>query len=131
MTNKISGNYAEEVTKTEYAGDRKVKHTDSTVKDKKEQNITVKDGDRKATDKSDKQEPSAKQIKSALEQANQQAKLAKTACEFSYDDATNRISITVKDKDTDEVIREIPGEETLKMISKMWELAGILVDEKL
>lgn len=131
MMNKISGNYAEEVTKTEYAGDKKVKHTDSAAKDKKEQNITVKDGDRKATDKSDKKEPTAKQIKSALEQANQQAKLTKTSCEFAYDDKTNRISITVKDKDTDEVIREIPGEETLKMISKMWELAGILVDEKL
>ncbi|MCX4317731.1 MAG: flagellar protein FlaG [Lachnospiraceae bacterium] len=36
----------------------------------------------------------------------------------------------VKDADTGEVIREIPAEETLKMVEKMWELAGILVDER-
>lgn len=83
-----------------------------------------------AVDAKGKKEPTEKQIKSALEQANQQAKMKKTACEFTYDEDTRRISITVKDKDTDEVIREIPGEETLEMISKVWELAGLLVDEK-
>ena len=29
-----------------------------------------------------------------------------------------------------EVIKEFPPEETLDMIAKVWELAGILVDEK-
>lgn len=82
------------------------------------------------TKKKGKKEPTEKQIKSALEQANQQARMKSTACEFTYDEDTKRISITVKDKDTDEIIREIPGEETLEMIAKVWELAGILVDEK-
>lgn len=71
-----------------------------------------------------------KQIKTALEQANTKARQMHTSCEFAYHEETNRISITVKDKQTDEVIREIPAEETLKMVEKMWELAGILVDEK-
>jgi flagellar protein FlaG len=34
------------------------------------------------------------------------------------------------DNDTKEIIREIPPEKTLDMISKMWELAGLVVDEK-
>lgn len=71
-----------------------------------------------------------RKIKEAMEQANQKARFKKTACEFAYDDVTHRISITVKDKATDEVLKQIPAEETLEMIAKLWEQAGIVVDEK-
>lgn len=47
-----------------------------------------------------------------------------------YNEPTNRITIKIKDRDTDEVIREIPSEKALKMLEKAWEIAGILVDEK-
>lgn len=73
---------------------------------------------------------STRKIKEALDQANQKARFHKTACEFAYDETTNRISITIRDKETDEIIRQVPAEETLEMISKLWEQAGILVDEK-
>ncbi len=35
------------------------------------------------------------------------------------------------DKETKEVIKEFPPEKTLDMIARIWEMAGILVDEKL
>lgn len=70
------------------------------------------------------------QIKSAISQANSKMKTHRTRCEFSYHEETKRVSIKVVDKDTQEVIREIPPEETLEMVQKMWELAGILVDER-
>jgi flagellar protein FlaG len=69
-------------------------------------------------------------VKSAVKLANTQMKQTRTRCEFSYHEQTNRVSIKVIDKDTQEVIREIPPEETLEMVEKMWELAGILVDER-
>lgn len=53
-----------------------------------------------------------------------------TVAEFGYHEATHRITIKIKDKDTDEVIKEIPSEKALKMLQKAWEIAGILVDEK-
>ncbi|MEI3224631.1 MAG: flagellar protein FlaG [Lachnospira sp.] len=53
-----------------------------------------------------------------------------TVAEFGYNEPTNRITIKIKDRDTDEVIREIPSEKALKMLEKAWEIAGILVDEK-
>lgn len=53
-----------------------------------------------------------------------------TVAEFGYNEPTNRITIKIKDKDTDEVIKEIPSEKALEMIAKAWELAGIMVDEK-
>ncbi len=76
----------------------------------------------------EKQQASKKQIASAVNHAN--SKLKKTGCQFSYHEETKRVSIKVIDKETNEVIREIPPEETLEMVEKMWELAGILVDEK-
>ncbi len=70
------------------------------------------------------------QIKNAISKANNKMKTHRTRCEFSYHEATNRVSIKVYDKETEEIIREIPPEEALEMIEKMWELAGLLVDEK-
>lgn len=75
-------------------------------------------------------ENTSRRIKSAVEHANTALKHAKTKCEFSYHEETKRVSIKVIDEETEEVVKEIPPEETLEMIAKMWELAGILVDEK-
>lgn len=124
MTTEVNTNYTEHVSKTEcivkkVSRNTEVEHDSTNVK-----------GQGKISLEEESKEPTSKQIKSALEQANQKAKMTKTACEFAYDEDTRRISITVKDKATDEVIREIPAEETLEMISKIWELAGLLVDEK-
>ena len=49
---------------------------------------------------------------------------------FGFHEQTNRVMIKIVDKDTKEVIKEYPPEQTLDMIAKVWELAGILVDEK-
>ena len=50
---------------------------------------------------------------------------------FGVHEDTNRIMIKIVDKDTKEVVKEFPPEKTLDMIAKVWEIAGILVDEKL
>jgi flagellar protein FlaG len=50
--------------------------------------------------------------------------------EFGYHEETHRITIKLKDKETDKVVKEIPADKTLDMLAKMWEMAGILVDEK-
>ncbi len=73
---------------------------------------------------------SEQQIKDAVSQVNSKLKMHRTRCEFSYHEETKRVSIKVFDKETDEVIREIPPEQTLEMVQKAWELAGFLVDEK-
>ena len=41
-----------------------------------------------------------------------------TIAEFGYNEPTNRITIKIKDKDTDEVIKEIPSEKALEMLAK-------------
>ena len=77
------------------------------------------------------QQGSGKQLKSAVDSANQKLKMNhRTGCEFSYHEETKRVSIKVVDQDTKEVIREIPPEESLDMLQKLLELAGVLVDER-
>jgi flagellar protein FlaG len=70
------------------------------------------------------------QIKSAVDKANQAMKHTQTRCEFSYHEPTKSISIKIIDEQTDEILREVPPEKVLDMIEKMWEMAGLLVDEK-
>ena len=57
--------------------------------------------------------------------------MSNTYCQFGVHEGTGRVTIKIIDKETKDVVREYPAEETLEMIEKVWELAGILVDEKL
>lgn len=72
--------------------------------------------------------PSEATVDDAVKRAN--LKMSHTRCEYSYHEQTNRVMIKVVDKDTDKVVREIPPEKSLDMLQKIWELAGMLVDEK-
>ncbi|MCM1497401.1 MAG: flagellar protein FlaG [Clostridium sp.] len=76
------------------------------------------------------QDVSAEKVKKAVEEINKKIRPTHTQCEFKFHEKTNRLSITVRDSETKEVIKEIPPEKTLDMIAKTLELAGLLVDEK-
>ena len=90
-----------------------------------------------AKEESDKVEKDKKQIpekvsdsslKKAVEDINRNS--SNTEAIFGYHEGTNRVTIKIIDKDTKEVKREYPAEETLDMIQKIWEMAGLMVDEK-
>jgi flagellar protein FlaG len=49
---------------------------------------------------------------------------------FSVHDATGRTMITVVDKETESLIREIPPEEFLNLAAKIDEMIGIIFDKK-
>ncbi|MCM1231525.1 MAG: flagellar protein FlaG [Butyrivibrio sp.] len=74
------------------------------------------------------QQPTNDQIRKAVEQLNK--KIGNSEAVFGIHEATNRVTIKIVDKDTKEVIKELPPEKTLDMIAKIWDMAGILVDEK-
>ncbi|MDF2802270.1 MAG: flagellar protein FlaG [Anaerocolumna sp.] len=65
-----------------------------------------------------------------IERANKALTGGKRSFEFSIHEATNQIMVKVIDNDTHEIIREIPNEKILDMVAKMWEMAGIFVDER-
>lgn len=74
--------------------------------------------------------PSDKDVQSAIEMANKRARMHNTNAQFAYHEETKRISIKIIDSETQEVVKEIPSEETLEMISKLYDLLGMVVDEK-
>ena len=59
------------------------------------------------------------------------ASLPHSAAKFGIHEKTNRIIIKLVDRDTQEVIKEIPPEKTLDLVAKRMELAGVLVDERM
>lgn len=74
--------------------------------------------------------PGEGEIIQAIEDANDFLEAHYTRFEFTIHDPTKQILVKVIDTNTDEVIREIPPEKILNVVAKLWEIAGILVDEK-
>lgn len=65
-----------------------------------------------------------------IERANKAIQGRTTTFEYSIHKQTKEILVKVLDKDSGEVIREIPPEKILDMVAKMCEMAGIFIDEK-
>ena len=70
------------------------------------------------------------QIRKAVSDINKSAAGDQSEAIFGIHDKTNRVTIKIIDKKTKEVIKEFPPEKTLDMIAKVWEMAGIMVDER-
>lgn len=71
-----------------------------------------------------------KQILLAIEKANGKFESHNNQLSFAVHEATKQIMVKVIDKDTKEVIREIPSEKVLDMVADRMETAGLFVDEK-
>ena len=67
-------------------------------------------------------------VKKAIQEITKNAN--NTEAVYGFHDKTNRVTIKIVNKETKDVIKEFPAEETLDMIAKAWELAGLMVDEK-
>jgi flagellar protein FlaG len=90
---------------------------------------------RAAPERQPRQEPDAQLSRSDIEA---QAKaLERTFLAFnrriklSVNDAINQVVIKVVDGDTDKVIKEIPPEEIQRLIARIKETIGLLVDQKI
>jgi flagellar protein FlaG len=70
------------------------------------------------------------EIINAIESANEKFIAYDRRFEFSIHEKTKEIMVKIIDVNTDEVIREIPPEKILDMVAAMWEIAGIIVDER-
>lgn len=68
-------------------------------------------------------------MRKAVEEINKNVKNSEAI--FGFHEKTNRVTIKIIDKKSKEVIKEFPPEKTLDMIAKVWEMAGLMVDQKL
>jgi flagellar protein FlaG len=103
-----------------------------TVSETVAQNTTALDTKQMSGEDTDAQQQNSDarhaQIKKAVEDINKKANNSEAI--FGIHEATNRVTIKIVDKESKKVIKELPPEKTLDMIAKVWELAGLMVDEK-
>lgn len=97
---------------------------DSSVK-LQNQELNIDNGNDAAENK---MQPPTEALKKAVEEINKRNTNSEAV--FGIHEETNRVTIKIIDKDSRKVLKEYPPEKTLDMIAKVWELAGLLVDEK-
>ena len=68
-------------------------------------------------------------IDDAVEVLNQALSMRSTAATIRRDEELNRYLVTIKDKESGEIVREIPDEALIKFARNLQELRGILFDE--
>ena len=85
-------------------------------------------GEAKNSSEQGQEQTNNEQIRKAVEKLNKN--MSHSEAVFGIHEDTNRVTIKIVDRNTKEVIKELPPEKTLDMIAKVWELAGIMVDEK-
>ncbi|OME67336.1 hypothetical protein BSK65_20285 [Paenibacillus odorifer] len=71
------------------------------------------------------------QLIRTIERAVKSLQGPQTTLQVSIHEKTHDIMVKVLNKDTGELIREVPPEKTLDLVAKMMEIAGILIDEKI
>ena len=115
-----------------YQGSASTAETREEARSKVEQteNAGISNNIEKATVALDTKQTSGEETGSNTQQQDQDKQNAqiKKAVEDINKKAKN--SIKIVDKDTKKVIKELPPEKTLDMIAKVWEMAGLMVDEK-
>ncbi|NMB08646.1 MAG: flagellar protein FlaG [Tissierellia bacterium] len=70
------------------------------------------------------------EIINTIEKANKEFIAYDRRFEFSIHEKTKQIMVKIIDVTNDEVIREIPPEKILDLVAAIWEISGILVDER-
>ena len=115
------------VEKTQSAAKAEIKTAERTAP-VEEQTSTGSETGRPADQITTPEKASDSSLKNAVEQINR--KSANMEAIFGYHEGTRRVTIKIVDKDTKEIKKEFPAEKTLDMIQKVWEMAGLMVDEK-
>lgn len=96
--------------------------------DGKNTETVVRNSNEKESDNPSKDQKN--QIRKVVDEINKSRSGTQSEAIFGIHEETNRVTIKIVDKNSKKVIKEFPPEKTLDMIAKVWEMAGIMVDEK-
>ncbi|NLG77307.1 MAG: flagellar protein FlaG [Xanthomonadaceae bacterium] len=68
------------------------------------------------------------QVKAAVEQIDSYLKASRRELQFQVDEESGRVIVRVRDATTGEVIRQIPGEEALRVARALQENGAVFLD---
>lgn len=74
--------------------------------------------------------PSVEQVTQAIKSINKAMESLSQSLEFSIDSDTHRTIVKVVDKQTNDVIRQIPTKETLEIAKALDQVSGLLIRQK-
>ncbi len=98
---------------------------DSVVKTEKIKNL-------QANEEPQNESLSAEETKQVTSDLNEYMSDLQTNLRFSiYEKLDHQVVVEIKNRQTDELIKQIPSEEILELRVKMEELTGMLLDEKI
>jgi flagellar protein FlaG len=71
-----------------------------------------------------------KELKKALDKLTGFLKDDNTTVDYQFHNKFNDLIITIRDKDTNQVILEVPPKKILDLVAKMMEMVGVIFDKK-
>ncbi len=71
-----------------------------------------------------------KELQHLSEELNREMNPLNMNVKFGFSDDIDSMYVTVKEKDTDQIIRKIPSDEAIELMKKMREIVGIIFDKK-
>lgn len=74
---------------------------------------------------------SPEQVEKAIESTSDRIAFGNRTIQFSYDRDEDRVIVTVKDKDSGEIVRQLPPKDYLKFAARFKEMLGVLFDEQI
>lgn len=74
------------------------------------------------------QTPSKEELQRAVEELNRNMNFLNVSRQFEVEETTDTLVVKLMDKQTGEVIRQIPSEEAIKRMSHMQDFLGMLYD---
>ena len=99
--------------------------TTSEIKKLAEQNVQAKE-----LEKKQKETPEVAEIKELAETLNDYMDDLQTNLGFSiHEELNHQVIVEIKNRETDELIKQIPSEELVEIRERMAELTGLLLDK--
>ena len=74
-------------------------------------------------------EPGPAEVSEIVDRLNHGVREIHERMSFSFHEKTKRIIVSVIDGDTNQVVREIPSKEAIKLLEHIQDFLGMLVDE--
>lgn len=90
----------------------------------------VKGSHSEKTSTPDKEQQAVEDARKDIEALNNHLAATSHALRFSVDDKSDEVVVKVVDTETDQVIKQIPPEEIVRLRQHMKDLTGLLVEEK-
>ncbi|HUX07587.1 MAG TPA: flagellar protein FlaG [Acidobacteriota bacterium] len=110
-------------------GDERFVVKDSDQTSARAEDPAVPTAERAGVEKQDQTQLATQQVEDITKVLNENARLFNISLQFRVDEDINRIVVSVFDKETEEVIRQVPPEALLQLSKSLDQMVGLLFNE--